>query len=374
MIQKIINFYKIDFQRERIYGFDIIRFFAIVSVLYGHGTLITKPAEGSLEKSLLFLDGVFVFFILSGFLIGQLLIHTIENKEVNKKTLVSFWKKRLLRTLPAYYFVLIILIVLSLITIKGFGNIKTLSYFVFIQNFYTEHPFFFTEAWTLSIEIWFYLFVPLTIFLFKIYLKLSDKKAILYSIFIFITFGFLVRWYRCLNLQHIDGTVIDFVFRKQVVTRIGSVTFGLLGSYIYRYYNNIWSNFKYLFLTIGIAIFYYTVNPLFEEGKFYRLVLFYDLQSISFLLMLPYFSTLKNGKGIVYEIITTLSYASFSIYLINLNIVQVFFLDKIDLIQYLGIYYIPIKYFLFIFFSVTGGIFMYKKIELPFMNMRQKIS
>ena len=101
----------------------------------------------------------------------------------------------------------------------------------------------------------------------------------LYSIFIFITFSFLTRWYRYLTLPYIDGTVIDFVFRKQVVTRIGSVTFGLLGSYIYRYHNNIWSNFKYLFLTIGIAIFYYTVN----HANEYAVFIFWIYKSVNFL-------------------------------------------------------------------------------------------
>lgn len=143
MLKVLKDFFTIEFHKDRIYGFDIIRAVAIISVLYGHGSFILPGKQGSVySQSYEFLDGVFVFFILSGFLIGQLLIYIMENKKMDKKTLIHFWRRRLLRTLPAYYFILILLIILSLLTIKGFGNFKTLTYFVLLQNFCTSHPYF----------------------------------------------------------------------------------------------------------------------------------------------------------------------------------------------------------------------------------------
>ena len=120
-------------------------------------------------------------------------------------------------------------------------------------------------------------------------------------------------------------------------------------------------------------MFLYTKYPLFEHGYFFRAVLFFSLQSLSFLLILPYFSTIKTGSGIIYTIITTLSYVSFSIYLINLNIVQTFILDNIDLKSVFGNSHLIVKYVLYMIISVVGGIYMYKKVELPFMNMRKNI-
>lgn len=374
MLAKIKNFFKVDFHPDRIYGFDIIRALAVASVLYGHGGHIIPGEIGSFyTASYEFLDGVFVFFILSGFLIGQLLIYTIENKPITKETLVQFWKKRLLRTVPAYYFTLILLIIISLITIKGFGNFKTLLYFFNLQNFCTSHPFFFGEAWTLSIEVWFYILVPLVVFIFKGYFKLSDKKSILFSVIIFLLVGFITRLVRCYTLEQIDGVTIDYMFRKQVITRIDSVTFGIIGSFVFRYFNDVWYKYKYLCLILGMLIFLYTKFPLFEETRLYRLVFFYSLQSLSFLLILPYFSTIKTGSGILYKTISTLSYTSFSVYLLNFTLIQFYILDNINFDYFFGNYGVPIKYFLYIFLSLVGGIYMYKKIELPFMQLRNKI-
>lgn len=376
MKQKILDFLKVDFHPDRIYGFDIIRTIAIVSVLFGHGAfIIPSKHEGSFyQHAYEFLDGVFVFFLLSGFLIGQLLIYTIEKKPITKATLINFWKKRLLRTLPAYYFMVILLIILSLITLKGFGNIKLLLYFVLLQNFCTPHPFFFAEAWTLSIEVWFYIFIPLMIFVLKGYYKLSDKKSIIYTVSFFIVFSFLVRCIKYFLLDYIDGAVVDELFRKEVITRLDSVTFGIIGSYVYRYHNSIWYKYKTHFLIAGILIFLYTKFPFLSNGFFYRTTIFFTLQSISFLLILPYFSTIKTGSGIIYNIITTLSYVSFSIYLINLNLVQIFILSRIDFVEFFGEYHQYAKYFFYLFISIFGGIYMYKKIELPFMELRKKVT
>jgi peptidoglycan/LPS O-acetylase OafA/YrhL len=75
----------------------------------------------------------------------------------------------------------------------------------------------------------------------------------------------------------------------------------------------------------------------------------------------------------VYNIITLLSYVSFSIYLINLNIVQVFILNNIGFENLGETTGMITKYVLYLTISIFGGIIMYKKIELPFMNMRNKI-
>lgn len=374
MVSKFFNFFKIEFHENRIYGFDIIRTIAVLSVLLGHGACILPGEPGSIYiQSCEFLDGVFVFFILSGFLIGQLLIYTIENKPINKETLITFWKKRLLRTVPAFYFILSLLIILSLLTIDGFGNLKLLLYFIFSQNLFYNHPYFFAEAWTLSIEVWFYILIPFTLFLFKGYLKLSDKKSLMYTILLYLLIGFLTRLFKSYSIDHIDGTIIDYSFRKQVFTRIDSVTFGIIGAYIFRYNNKLWFKYKYLYLVMGILIFLYTKFPLFEETRFYRLVLFYQLQSLSFLLILPFFSTIEKGEGKLFTIVTTLSYVSFSIYLINFNIVQVFILNKISFFNSTNTYILISKYLLYLLLSIFGGILMYKKIELPFMAMRKKI-
>lgn len=58
---------------KRIFGLDILRAFAIVLVVMGHGKFILK--DTALEGFPFFrmIDGVDIFFVLSGFLIGGIL-------------------------------------------------------------------------------------------------------------------------------------------------------------------------------------------------------------------------------------------------------------------------------------------------------------
>lgn len=202
---------------------------------------------------------------------------------------------------------------------------------------------------------------------------MENKRALVLTISVFILFGFLFRCYYYTVYTDINPFIIDQMFRKQVVTRIDSVTYGVIGAFVFRYYKSIWDNYKYHFLILGIGLFLYTKFPLFNHGNFYRVVVFYVLQSVSFLFILPYFSTIKTGKGPVYLILTTLSYVSFSIYLINLNLVQLFILNNINFGSITGNYLIALKYFLYLLISIVGGIFMYKRVEVPFMNMRKKM-
>ena len=57
----------------RIYGLDVIRAFAILAVVYSH-SLVFLPESIRGIAGLFDYDGVSVFFVLSGFLIGGILI------------------------------------------------------------------------------------------------------------------------------------------------------------------------------------------------------------------------------------------------------------------------------------------------------------
>jgi peptidoglycan/LPS O-acetylase OafA/YrhL len=120
-----------------------VRALAIFFVVLGHGAHLLPEKVKAFIFLLPFPDGVTVFFVLSGFLIGGILIKLLENEQASFKTLFNFWTKRWLRTLPAYFLILIILIALSFLTVKGFGFFKVDSYFIFGQNFNTPHPKFF---------------------------------------------------------------------------------------------------------------------------------------------------------------------------------------------------------------------------------------
>src|ERR1043165_8912860 len=88
-------------RQQRIFGLDILRAFAILSVVWVHGGELLPPAVQRYYR-LLSPDGVSVFFVLSGYLIGGILIRTLAQEGAGVRTLWRFWARRWLRTLPNY--------------------------------------------------------------------------------------------------------------------------------------------------------------------------------------------------------------------------------------------------------------------------------
>lgn len=95
--------------------------------------------------------GVEIFFVLSGFLIGQLIIKEVLTPP-SWRGLSRFYVRRWLRTLPPYY------LVLGLRTF--IGHPFSWKFLVFVQNFDHKVMTSFPVSWSLSIEEWFYLLAP----------------------------------------------------------------------------------------------------------------------------------------------------------------------------------------------------------------------
>src|ERR1700722_16417443 len=97
----------------RNYGLDLLRAAAIGLVLISHFSLVFVGLfdPNPVVQPAGFL-GVELFFVLSGFLIGQILLRTVLVSPV-LPTVKIFWSRRWFRTLPAYYVVITILLVLS---------------------------------------------------------------------------------------------------------------------------------------------------------------------------------------------------------------------------------------------------------------------
>ena len=103
------KFLTIEISDKRIYGLDILRALAILFVVVGHGKFLLPTKLYFLHEAFVF-DGVSIFFVLSGFLIGGILIKLLDKSQPAKELLVDFWIRRWFRTLPNYFLVLFILL------------------------------------------------------------------------------------------------------------------------------------------------------------------------------------------------------------------------------------------------------------------------
>ena len=363
--------FNVPSDKHRLFGLDFLRAAAVLFVVFGH-SLILVPDSYKEFLRMFVLDGVSVFFVLSGFLIGGILIRQLEKNEPTVKLLVNFWKRRWLRTLPMYYVTLILLL--------GFytyykpeaipDNIEL--YFVFLQNFNTPQPNFFSESWSLCVEEWFYLLVPLLLFGILRWFKVSLRIALIILFLIICVSVTVNRWI------HFDkaeiATVSDSMyFLTQVTMRLDAIVYGFIAAFIARFYEVFWRKMAHpLFVVLGFVLMYQIKFRLDEEQTVWIPV----FKSLCIMIMLPFLSQWNIKKNILTKGITLISKISYSMYLVNLNIVLyigVKFLVNGNLfsVHQPGEYWV-MEYLFFWTGTFILAYFFYRVIEIPFMNLRKR--
>jgi len=350
---------------NRIFGLDLLRTIAILWVVKVHGGFLLNNTRFENFPYIKMIDGVDLFFVLSGFLIGKILLELInsENK-FELKSLLNFWKRRWFRTLPNYYLILII----NVFVVK-FGIIHediskfNWKFFFFLQNFSSPLTGFFWESWSISIEEWFYLTVPILLFLaLKI---LQPKRAFLFVTLFVILFSFFYRI--SISSPYADSSVIDLTFRHLVLTRLDSLAFGLLAIWVNYFYHNFWNKFRKTFFLLGMSLIFFLIYFKSEYNTFYRQVLYFSISPISVMFLLPFLQSFKLKEGFFHKTITHISKISYSMYLINLALIAEILRDNFSPKNEIdGI----VKYILYWCVVVIASTFLYRYFELPVMKLR----
>ena len=135
--------------------------------------------------------GVDIFYVISGFIISNLII----NKRLDKYFLLNFFVKRINRLLPAIIMLCIVSIIFGYFmllpeeisflaqTIKNTIFFNSNNFFYFNTNYFSEvsnSPI--LHTWTLGIEFQFYIFIIIFTIFFKSYFKYWLTLAIILSI------------------------------------------------------------------------------------------------------------------------------------------------------------------------------------------------
>ncbi len=166
---------KKDFTSKRIPSLDGLRGLAIILVLIGHGSY--SIPQSFLSPLFMFLGnghlGVSIFFVLSGYLIYTLSVQ--EYQKTGTFNWKNFYFRRILRIFPAFYFVLLTIILLKVFKIIILTLPMLLSAATFTANYnllwikstaLTDY-FVIGHFWTLALEEQFYLVFPLLMILFR---------------------------------------------------------------------------------------------------------------------------------------------------------------------------------------------------------------
>jgi peptidoglycan/LPS O-acetylase OafA/YrhL len=174
---------------------DGLRAIAVLFVLFFHLD-IALFASGFV--------GVDVFFTISGFLITGIVL---KENETGSFSFKRFYVRRAFRLLPAYVFLVLIVLVVGvgLLTPIAFSKLiqSSIASSLFLSNIYfflTQGGYFSTavselpmlHTWSLSVEEQFYLFMP---FLLVLWLKFCSKKFQLIILLLFLILSILVSYF-----------------------------------------------------------------------------------------------------------------------------------------------------------------------------------
>lgn len=131
-----------------------LRGIAVLLVLVSHWVVMMYFPK------FLFLDlgfwGVNIFFVLSGFLITEILLKSIYDVESKRSIIKRFYFRRLIRIFPIYYLVILLL---AFFEIENTESLLPWS-LTYSINLFGKGSYIFMHIWSLCVEEQFYLFWP----------------------------------------------------------------------------------------------------------------------------------------------------------------------------------------------------------------------
>ena len=315
-------------QKQRVFGLDVVRAVAILLIMVSHSVLLMAPESDSLWALGARLCGaivVDVFFVLSGFLIGGLLLRNFENNKIHWKDLRYFWIRRWFRTLPNYYLILLVNVGLGYWVFQNVPS-NVWTYFFFLQNATSAMPDFFTESWSLSIEEFSYLIGPFVAYLL-LRLRLSKKASFLGAVVVMLVIGWIAKGY-----FHAQHEVESYHFwtthlRKVIITRIDSIYYGFLVIYVLQHFPKFVHMYKRICFILGKALLIGMHGLLFwldatvvNAPSFFNLW-YLPLISVSVGLMLFEVSSWRKAPLRLQRPVRFVSIVSYALYLVNFSIV-----------------------------------------------------
>lgn len=304
-----------------------------------------------------------VFFALSGFLIGGILLDTMDS---GAGWIRRFWARRWIRTLPNYYLFLLINIAIWLWTtgpVPGWPK-----FFYFSQNLAWSQTAFFPESWSLALEEIFYLCAPFVLIIASFG---TDKpKRTLWICGIAIALAVLARtaWVLQFNPPWDEGV------KKIVLTRADAILYGVFAVQWVRYANPSLQLVRRLAvvgaaLVVAATLLYGFSN---EDTSALARIAPVAMNGAGFAMLLPFISSLRGDSAprVVRFVSNRLAVWSYAWYLTHLCVMRI----MMYLIpQHFGFALSFVEYACYVALSLTWAWANYTLFEKPVLRWRDRI-
>lgn len=368
-----------DGDRKHLAGLDHLRALAIILVFLCHYRAYDRP-DWVNEIGLFGWTGVDLFFVLSGYLIGNQLMQQLRVRQTIGFS--DFYVNRALRIFPAYFVVVFLYFVFPIIRERG-GIAPLWQFLTFTQNFDLDFGYeaTFSHAWSLCIEEQFYLMLPLALWLVVRTGASRWGTWIFFGIFVFGLFMRGVNW-MCFMKPFYEGGITEnrfITYNKWVYyptyNRLDGLTVGVMIAAImnYRPYWRAWQQTRgNQLLLAGLALLagaYFLMRG--DRLAFWPTLLGYPLLSLAYGTMV--FAALSPScilHRVRWRVSTVIAALSYGMYLCHkfLNHLMQGPLDAWGFGQDGSL-----RVLICLVVSVLGAWLLNFLVEYPFMRLRRRL-
>ena len=286
----------------RDFGLDLMRAVAIGLVVSSHMFNALRP---------LGLFGVELFFVLSGYLIGGILLKLVRpGRRFGPTEVLGFLRRRWYRTLPNYYLFLALHAVAWAVAGPQGPPSGAALYAVFLQNFAWDRVSdFFNISWSLCVEEWFYLLSAVLLAVACRFLPATRTGRI---VAVGLTAGALAGAAIGLRFATADWFADP---RSVVVLRLDSILYGVLMAALKSQYPGLW-RWPLPFAVGGVSLVAAAVLAPADFPRREATVL--TLIPVGLASLLPAFHAVPRPGGRVSGWVEAVSLWSYSIYLCHM--------------------------------------------------------
>lgn len=359
----------IETEQNRIFGLDFLRAIAIFFVVHGHGAFLLNDTHFAFFNKTPFPDVVDIFFVLTGFLIGSsFLSYAKKNNGVDIRKTLWFYARSALRILPCYFVILFayIMLVQGQLVHGDLHKFPMWRFATFTQNLFTPFYDFYWESWCLPVQWWFYIIFPLLLTIFS---KKVEARCLTPLICLgFILFSILFRI--SVSDQATEWFWWDVWIRKTVASRCDAIFIGVMVAWVQLYAPVVWQRHSLKFLLAGLVLLVVVVSVPQQPGTLYKNVFSCTIQSVAFAMLLPSAAKLSQSRTSFEGIITHVSVLSYSMYLINLMIVQLIVANFSETAKQWGAW----SYVIYWIAVIVLSYLLYILVEKPFMKLRKRVT
>jgi peptidoglycan/LPS O-acetylase OafA/YrhL len=316
---------------NRSVGLDVVRSLAILFVLMSHFGMFFASWSGCSLPIAFAVGGFFgveLFFVLSGFLIGRLLIDILDTGVSGRAWLV-FMVRRWVRTLPLYF---VCVALLALVWppefwVPGHAALwRDLPWFLTLtQNLaWPMVGGWFGVSWSLTVEEWFYL--SFSGLLFAAAFWTNRRLAFWGVVALFLVAPAWLRW------RLPESVNWDEVTSKVVLYRLDAIAFGVMAAWL-SVRNTALVRYPRALLVAGLVIIGllwggWLMEMVHMRGHV-RATFMFDVASLGFALCMPAATLRWDAPRWLAFVAASISARSYALYLIHLSLVEIITFDRL---------------------------------------------